>query len=310
MNIIRKQSKVHIFLLVILGLMIISQIGVALYSPHLSFPLEKRVAQMGSVKGSSAKMFGLDLPQERHFQVASIKELKQVFRSLDYTLAKAKSDGKVPRLYLAKLPHDMKPKKSSNPTFIQVLLPHILSENERILADRERLLTLLKNQKKGRHLNYAEKTWLKKLALEYRCKSTRIESLLVHVDIVPPSLALAQGILETGGGRSQAARKKNSPFGHMATKTKVAEFESLLHSVQAYVLNLNRHSAYASFRKARAELRTKNQKLCGHQLAPHLIKYSVRKGAYTKDLQNLIHKLDLKGYDTMSLDERTLRLKP
>ena len=199
--------------------------------------------------------------------------------------------------------------KSSNPAFIQVLLPHILKVNEQILADRARLLDMQKRQKAGHRLLYAEKMWLSKLASNYRCKSTKIESLLMHVDIVPPSLALAQATIETGGGRSYAAVKKNSTFGHMRTKKDVARFESLQANVLAYITNLNRHAAYKSFRQIRANLRAQNKPLCGRMLAAGLLSFSERKHAYIRDVQNLIDHRDLRRYDTMTLDQH-MRLKP
>ena len=305
-----KPSKIQISLIVTLSLMILGQMGCVLYKNSLPDITSEKAPEIKVTVAGSAKAFGLARPQEKHFQVSSVKELKHVFNHWEYNLTKAKSEGHVPRLYLAKLPQDMKRKKSAaNSTFIQILLPHILKVNEQVFGDRTRLLEMQKRQKEGHHLCYAERMWLSKLASEYRCKSTKIESLLVHVDVVPPSLALAQAILETGGGRSSAALKKNSPFGYMATKTQVAKFESLLHSVQAYTLNLNRHVAYASFRKERAAQRKSNLTLCGHKLAPLLVKYSVRGPAYTKDLQNLIHSHGLKGYDSMIL-EQPMRLKP
>ncbi|MBX9620626.1 MAG: glucosaminidase domain-containing protein [Alphaproteobacteria bacterium] len=299
-----KQSKTQISLIVVLGLMILGQVGFVIYQNFIliseesvetqAVVIEKKLV----VSAGSAKAFGLNRPQEKYIQVDSVKELGKVFNSLDYTLAKAKSEGHVPRLFLSKLPQDMKhKKKSSNSDFVQVLLPHILRVNEQILSDRERLLEMQERKQNGQHLRHSEKMWLSKLASEYRCKSTKIESLLMHVDIVPPSLALAQGILETGGGRSHAALKKNSPFGYMATKTKVAKFESLQHSVEAYVKNLNRHQAYSAFRKVRASLRAQKRELCGHKLASCLTKYSVRGAAYTRDLQHLIHNRGLKAYD-------------
>ncbi|MBY0292840.1 MAG: glucosaminidase domain-containing protein [Alphaproteobacteria bacterium] len=305
-----KPSKIQISLIITLGLMLLGQMGCVLYKSSFPDSPSEKIPEIKVTHAGPAKAFGLVRPQEKHFQVSSVKELNHVFNNWEYNLTKAKSEGHVPRLYLAKLPKDMRYKKSAaNSTFVQILLPHILKVNEQILVDRARLIEMQKRQKEGHHLCYAERTWLNKLASEYRCKSTRIESLLVHVDVVPPSLALAQAILETGGGRSSAALKKNSPFGYMATKTQVAKFESLLHSVQAYTLNLNRHVAYTSFRKERAAQRKSNQTPCGHKLAPLLVKYSVRGPAYTKDLQNLIHNHGLKGYDSMIL-EQPMRLKP
>lgn len=189
-------SKIHTSLIVSLGLMVLSQVGLVLYKGcHFSGATDGQIAQ-----GGSARAFGLVMPHEKHFQVTSTKELDHVFQNWNYTLTKATNEGKVPRLYLTKLPNDMNKKsKSSNPTFIQVLLPHILKVNEQILADRKHLLEL-KEQQKARHLRHTEKMWLMKLASDYRCKSTKIDALLLHVDIIPPSLALAQAIIETGGG--------------------------------------------------------------------------------------------------------------
>lgn len=287
-----KQSKTHMSLVAILGLMVVGQVGYVLYK--------------GNYLHGAAKAVALVFPQEKNFQVTSVKELDRVFDHWDYNLTQTKSNGKVPRLYLTKFPKDMRHKeKSSNATFIQVLLPHILKVNEQILADRSRLLEMQKRQKNGGHLHYTEKAWLMKLASDYRCKSTKIESLLMHVDVVPPSLALAQATIETGGGRSSAAVHKNSTFGHMRTKKDVAKFATLQENVKAYITNLNRHAAYAGFRKERAKLRDKAQEPCGYKLASYLTKYSERGVAYTRDLQNLISKRNLREYDGTSL-----RLKP
>ncbi len=302
-----KQSKLHIFFLFSLGLMVCGQVSIALLQ---SYPPAAKVAQTPIRQGGSAKAFGLVSSHGKDFTVKNVKELDSVFKNWEFDLKKAKSEGTVPRLYLSKLPKDMKrQKKASNSTFIRALLPHILKVNEQILSDRDRLLDMQKRQKAGGHLRQAEKRWLRKLSAEYRCKSTKISSLLAHVDVVPPSLALSQAMLETGGGRSHAAINKHSTFGIMATKTKVAKFESLLANVEAYVKNLNRHAAYKPFRTLRAEMRAKNQKLCGHALAKGLMKYSVRKAAYIHDVQGLIKRHALKDYDHITLKQH-MRVKP
>lgn len=301
-----KLSKTHLSLVLTLGLMILSQVGLVVYKGFQSSMDQSNPYEIA--QGGSAKAFGLVVPQGKPFQVTSVRELDNIFNSSNYNLNKASRGKEIPRLYLTKLPKDMsKKKKSSNATFIQVLLPLVLNENEKVLKDRERLLEL-KAQQKTRHLRHAEKMWLMKLASDYRCKSTKIDALLNHVDIVPPSLALAQAILETGGGRSSAALAKNSTFGHMQRNNKVMKFESLQQNVAAYIKNLNRHSAYGSFRKVRADLRSKNQPLCGVKLASCLMSYSVRKGAYIRDVQGLIQCRGLGQYDKATL--KSVPLKP
>lgn len=301
-----KLSKTHSSLVLTLGLMVVSQLLLVVYK-NFQAPHDK-LDNCAVMQGGSAKAYGLISSHNKSFQVTSVKELDHIFNTSNYTLNTARQGQAVPRLYLTKLPKDMKQKKkSSNATFIQVLLPLILHENEKVLKDREQLLELKQHQK-TRHLRHAEKMWLVKLAADYRCKSTKIDALLTHVDIIPPSLALAQAILETGGGRSSAALAKNSTFGHMQTHNKVMKFESLQQNVAAYIKNLNRHSAYASFRRVRADLRSKNQSLCGVKLASGLTHYSIRKAAYIKDVQGLIERRNLRQYDKASLS--SIPLKP
>ncbi len=305
-----KLSKTQISLICLLGLMMLGQIGFVYYkessAKEASLVIAEETAEEVKTSGTSAKAFGLLASNETHFTVSSVNELRHIFKDNDYNLKKAQKEGEVPRLFLAEFPQDMrKQKKSSNTAFIQVLLPYILKVNEQILADREKLIDMKAREAKGHKFTHSEKVWLSKLAADYRCKSTKIDSLLMHVDIVPPSLAIAQGMLETGGGRSFAAIQKNSLFGHMATKTKVQAFESLLHSVTAYANNLNRHKAYQSFRIQRAALRARNERVCGYKLAACLNKYSERGPAYTKDLQKLIDARGLQSYDVDHM-----RLKP
>lgn len=236
------------------------------------------------------------LRPDGQFNVATFQELIEIFK--DFDIAKVDS---VPRLYLAKFPKDIKKhkKRSSKSAFIQVLLPHVLKINANILVSRERLLALQDIQMKGKKLTPADKLWLNKLASQYRC-SSKIRTLLHHVDIVPPSLALAQGAIESGWGTSRAARMVNSTFGHMKTKTKIEPFKTLLHNVEAYILNLNRHQAYSGFRSTRARLRRDGEIPNGPVLASELKKYSVRGTGYTSDLKNIISRHKLEKYDKAS----------
>lgn len=302
----KKELKIHFFCLVALGIMVGSHFSVAFFksaAPENPAPVETlRVVSKESSEVSSAKAFGFVPPKEKHISCASVRELDKALRHCKFDLKTTKRKGAVPRLYVAKLPKDMHRKKTTgNSTFIRALLPHILNVNEEILKDREKLLAMQKRLNEGGHLRRSEKLWLSKLAREYRCKSTKIPSLLKHVDVVPPSLALSQALLETGGGRSPAALQKNSTFGYMSTKTKVARFESLHANVKAYIINLNRHAAYKDFRRLRAEMRARNKPLCGLVLAGGLQKYSVRGNAYIGDLRYMINRHDLKSYDRATL---------
>ncbi len=88
-------------------------------------------------------------------------------------------------------------------------------------------------------------------------------------------LALVQGAIESGWGKSRFVREANNIFGHWTWgevgliplgreegKThKIRIFRTMQSSVDAYILNLNRHYAYKSFRKARLKKREEGKSI-------------------------------------------------
>src|SRR5690606_19969249 len=122
---------------------------------------------------------------------------------------------------------------------------------------------------------------LASLAEEYGVPDRDIDKLLLKVDIVPPSLALAQSIEESGWGTSYFARTGNALFGQrgwgsdtpgMAPAVqkagdtfRVRAFPWVLDAVKAYVHNLNTHPAYAELRRLRAEAREKGSPPSGYE---------------------------------------------
>ena len=83
-------------------------------------------------------------------------------------------------------------------TFIKIVLPLIVAENEKILADREKL-AIIANKKFTTDL---EKQWLRQKLLEYKVKKGNIDELYLRMDIIPTSIALAQAAKESGWGTS------------------------------------------------------------------------------------------------------------
>src|SRR5262249_36951738 len=142
-------------------------------------------------------------------------------------------------------------------TFIRALLPMILAVNERIAADRRYLIELRRRIDSGETLPPLDEAWLRAIMERYKVTSRgkRIDwvTLLERIDVVPPSMALAQAIVETGWGSSPPARRSNALFGMIGgdgTDTaKLAGFETLYASVAAYVHNLNTYPAYIDFRR-------------------------------------------------------------
>lgn len=233
--------------------------------------------------------------------------------SRGYTLEAVRlAEVDVPRLYAARLPTDLPELDSIDlrkQVFVKLLLPLILAENERILADRERLLRLRDEAHAGTALDPADTVWLEAIADRYGVKPRFPDvfpELVRRVDAVPPSLAIGQAALETGWGTSAVAQRSHAMFGQMVAisdgdRTMVRRFGHLAHAVEAYAVNLNTHKAYGRFRAKRADQRAKGQTPDGYELAQTLASYSERKSDYIRDVRGIIRANRLRPLDAARL---------
>jgi Bax protein len=158
----------------------------------------------------------------------------------------------------------------------------------------------------------------------------RIESLYDHrayerrVDVIPASLALTQAAIESGWGKSRFVREANNIFGHWTWgevglipenreegKThRIRIFKSLQDSVDAYVLNLNRHYAYKLFRDAREEARLNNERFNGLKAAQTMLYYSELREKYVEMLVKVIEENNFILYDNTGFRDQPLLSPP
>ena len=251
-------------------------------------------------------------------QVADAADLTRRFSEMNYHLpAVRKGSGDVPRVILANLPADLVALASAEQRktlFIQSILPLVLQANEEILLARERLIAISALPSADR--SYSEKIWLLQLGERYDTEPGELEELLRRVDAVPPSLALAQAAFESGWGTSRFAQEANAVFGQWTyepsqglapaeatedTRHYVRAFEGLPASVAGYLLNLNTHFAYASFRNRRKIMRDQIGDLDPFGLANTLLYYSETRGEYVAAIRLIIERNHLTDYDRARL---------
>ena len=254
---------------------------------------------------------------DRIVLVSSANQLTGYFERVNYRLGDVRDRGEVPRLYLVRLPSDLRKLRNTSQrkdVFIKTALPLILRANELIAEERARLIEL--RNRAG--LAGAEREWAVRLAQHYGFERLDFAKLLERVDLVPPSLALAQAAEESGWGTSRFARTGNALFGQRVFRQRlhgmvpqarapgktfrVRAFEGLLDSVRAYFHNLNTHPAYEDFRKMRARMR-KDDSVDGHVLAGTLEFYAERRGAYVETIRKIMAVNDLRVYDRARLGE-------
>ena len=111
-------------------------------------------------------------------------------------------------IYFTQFPRDLDALQSTKlkkETFIKIVLPLIVAENERILADRQKLL-ILADKKFTTDL---EKQWIRQKLLEYKVKKGNLKEFATRMDIIPTSIALAQAAKKVWGTSRFARRKCN-----------------------------------------------------------------------------------------------------
>ena len=236
--------------------------------------------------------------------------LNQMFDDKKYTLKLVRKSKIVKPFEVGMLPVEMKQienSKKRKDLFIKIVLPLILSENNRIKRDRNTLFKILNKNNNSK----LEKEWLLKKFKQYGVVNKDLSTLKVRMDEVPVSLAIAQAAKETGWGTSRFAIEGNALFGQWTysgegikpaaadenDKHKVMTFSVLKASVRAYQRNLNTHSSYIEFRKARAIQRDNDEPLNSTELANYLNEYAETGNEYVKTLKLIIEQNNLKDFD-------------
>jgi Bax protein len=280
-------------------------------------------------------VFGFVLPTTLGFYLSAdmrslgprrVTDVIERFLTQGYDLdAVASGNVRVPRIFLPRLPKDWRgvvPADKRKQAFVILVLPLVLQANEHVFADRQRLLDLAAQLKKGKAPEAPDQEWLQVLADTYGTKADDLKELVLRVDTIPPSLALAQAAIESGWGTSRFTTEGNALFGqwtigdddamvpddrHQDATHGIRRFSTLAESVASYFRNLNSHRAYAKFRQQRAALRAKNKALDGTDLAKYLSSYSERGADYVEAVQKFIASNQLAPFDEARLQNETGR---
>lgn len=214
---------------------------------------------------------------------------------------------------------DMQKKKK---LFLNTLLPVALTALQEIKRERKTLQEIIKKtgidieqldfaEERGggweRLLLADESRFIRRLIKKYR--TTSAKKLVNRIDVVPVSLILAQAAIESSWGSSRFSRTGNNIFGMWTwgkkgiiparrdegKSHKIKIYDSILDSVRAYLLTLNRLEAYGPLRLIR---RHTNDSLL---IAEGLTAYSERGGEYVQEVIEVINHNGLKLYDRFNL---------
>ena len=186
--------------------------------------------------------------------------------------------------------------------FFNYLLPAIHQKNAEIIELRNSIL--------NNELSINE---IEKLASKYRVTNPATqEELLKVIDILPPSLVLAQAANESNWGRSRFAKDFNNYFGIWCFSKgcgvvpterdknathEIASFNSLEESVDYYMFNINRSYAYEELRQIREKQRNDMMPIKGIVLAEGLGNYAFPGNEYIDSIKSVIQYNQLGRHD-------------
>lgn len=202
--------------------------------------------------------------------------------------------------------------------FFDFLLPRIQHANGELLKARQQISSL-RERSRNHSLSIEEGVWLAMLATHYRVTMDSglddefFKQLLRRVDVIPPSLILAQAANESGWGSSRFAREGNNLFGEYCYRPgcgliphkrpngatfEVARYSSPYQSLLSYMNNLNRHDRYDQLRRYREQARQQGEPISGRHLAMGLLHYSERGEDYINELRSFIRQNKLDQLDS------------
>jgi Bax protein len=208
--------------------------------------------------------------------------------------------------------------------FFDFLQPYVDAQNQKVQQQRARLQVLIDKIAHGLDLNSNERVFIHALSVEYEIAEEDyhtpgyLERLLRRVDVLPPSLVLAQAANESAWGTSRFAQEANNFFGQWcysegcglvpsrrrsSASHEVKAFDSVEAAVSAYFQNLNTFPSYLNLRLIRESLREKAQPIDGISLTEGLARYSERGEAYIDELQALIYYNELLERDKLITPE-------
>ena len=130
-------------------------------------------------------------------------------------------------------------------------------------------------------------------------------------------MIIAQAIIESGWGSSRFAKEGNALFGEWTWKNNVGikpkgnlnanfavkSFVSLLESLNSYILNLNRHTAYKEMRIFRDLTIKTGKNFTGLDAAAYLEKYAEIGLAYVVKVTDMINSNKLYRFEKAELEK-------
>ena len=198
--------------------------------------------------------------------------------------------------------YEIKDIKERKQAFMNILHPLVAKAQEKILDERE-FVKLYFSIKGITTIPASIQIKMDGVQKKYKIKKIKsLEAYLKKIDIIHEPLVLAQAAVESAWGSSRFTKLANNIFGEwtwgkkgiipadrpQGKKYKIRIFDTLQDSVDSYMLNLNRHYRYSTFREARYKKRKTGKCFKGKEASNYLQAYSGIGDKYGKMLKGVM----------------------
>lgn len=211
----------------------------------------------------------------------------------------------VPRIYVGAFPPDFT--ENGTPALLaKTLLPLVLAENEKIAAERQKLLPIVVKIRRGEALTDEEAQFFDYLKTKYDVVEVgalhQAKELLQRVDRISPALAITQALEATQGGKDLTSvfgiRKWNEEeaFAYVS-------YPDLRQTVADYALHLNTTVPYYVFWELRSLNRDKRQPMKARVFMDGLTSYRYGDRFYVQKLIDVYNKYGLSNLDDTQLEK-------
>lgn len=271
----------------------------------------------GSEQKTEASGPGFQRPAVKRISFDRSRQLEQFYSSRNLSLEDLSGETYI---IVERFPEDFPEIRSvdqKKSLFHRIMLPAIQLENERIRNLRKQVQNMYQSWEQSGSLSKKKQQFVFKTMEKYKLTvdtnhvivKDDFVDLLKRVDVIPPSLVLAQAANESGWGTSRFTHRANNIFGEWtynlsegikpagvdkSSKFRVKVFDNIPESLASYMRNLNTNPAYRKFRKLRHRHRKNLDSL---KLVQGLENYSSRGQEYIEAISSLIRYNDYRKYD-------------
>lgn len=211
----------------------------------------------------------------------------------------------MPKIYVERFPDDF-PQQGNPELFIKVMMSLILHENNMIVKERDFLLAMDARLKANEEMSEQEMAYFNTLIQKYGLTKEKLirpqlDALLLRVDIIPPSLAVAMSGVQTNWGKHSL----QAPFGQkewINGQYTAKNYNTLGEAVHAYMLEMNSLPIYKTFWISRKTNKNLSGSL-GEKLINTADNFMRDNPAYKKQLNDAFNKMYLQIMDTAVLYE-------